>query len=241
MNFLNKINYLKLKFDSKLFNNSIFKYNIRGLLFNYKQFTDKLNNSKMNTDSIDNKDNSNNTSNKQLQLENTIEETIVIVNEKDEEIGPNTRKEMRRLNLPHRSTSVFIYNSKLNKYLIQKRSNNKEYCPGYYDLVSGGVVGYKECTDKGAIREIKEEVGVDGSMDNLKFVGKIFFKNEYTTCWQYVYYIEHNGECSTSNEVDAIEFWSEDEIKEYINNKKFNITPDSIQCFNYLNENKNKN
>ena len=31
-----------------------------------------------------------------------------------------------------------------NKFLVQKRSDKKEYCPGYLDLTFGGLVGIQE-------------------------------------------------------------------------------------------------
>ena len=49
-------------------------------------------------------------------------------------------------NLIHRSTHIFVINSLYNifnyrnQYVVQKRSMSKEYCPGFFDLASGGVV-----------------------------------------------------------------------------------------------------
>ena len=38
----------------------------------------------------------------------------------------------------------------------------KDYCPGYFDLVTGGVVGGDEDDDIGASRELEEELGLKG-------------------------------------------------------------------------------
>jgi isopentenyldiphosphate isomerase len=46
----------------------------------------------------------------EIKVENTKEEIVVVVNEQDEVIGESTRKEMRKNNLIHRSTSIFIVN-----------------------------------------------------------------------------------------------------------------------------------
>ena len=36
----------------------------------------------------------------------------------------------------------------------------KDYCPGYFDLVTGGVVAASEDDDVSAQRELEEELGV---------------------------------------------------------------------------------
>ena len=38
----------------------------------------------------------------------------------------------------HRTSLVFLYDPKQQKYLVQKRAENKGYCPGFYDLGFGG-------------------------------------------------------------------------------------------------------
>ncbi len=67
---------------------------------------------------------------------------------------------------------------------MQKRAKTKEYCPGYLDLIIGGMVS-KEDSDnlkqvnfiinliklQSAIREIKEEIGLDVS--SLSTEGKM--------------------------------------------------------------------
>ena len=47
------------------------------------------------------------------------------------------------------------------RYLIQKRVDFKDYCPGYYDLVTGGVVDAGEDDDYSAGRELAEELGIE--------------------------------------------------------------------------------
>jgi isopentenyldiphosphate isomerase len=73
---------------------------------------------------------------------NTKDEMIIIVDRDDNFVRNTTRKEMRLNNLIHRSTAIFI--KKGNKFLVQKRSMMKEFCPGYLDLCVGGVVSANE-------------------------------------------------------------------------------------------------
>jgi hypothetical protein len=47
------------------------------------------------------------------------------------------------------------------QFVVQKRSKNKDYCPGFIDLASGGVVGMADTDpDVNAAREIEEELGI---------------------------------------------------------------------------------
>jgi 8-oxo-dGTP diphosphatase len=85
---------------------------------------------------------------------------------------------------------VAIINSK-NQLLILRRSIKDKVLPGYWDL-PGGTVRLKEGPEAGAIREAKEECGLEGSglrplacvsnWDSLKqekFVTIIFYCRRY--------------------------------------------------------------
>jgi isopentenyldiphosphate isomerase len=73
---------------------------------------------------------------------NTKDEMVIIVDKDDNFVHNASRKEMRLNNLIHRSTAIFIKKEK--KFLVQKRSIMKEFCPGYLDLCVGGVVSAGE-------------------------------------------------------------------------------------------------
>ena len=84
-------------------------------------------------------------------------------------IGNEKRKKVRELNLWHRASYIFVYNSNA-QYYIQKRTNLKDYCPSYFDLVTGGMVGGGESDLDNALRELHEEIGAAGV--HLNFIGK---------------------------------------------------------------------
>ena len=47
----------------------------------------------------------------------------------------------------------------------------KDYCPGFYDLSTGGVVGDGEDDDLNAQREVQEEIGIVGvPLEKIKVV-----------------------------------------------------------------------
>ena len=89
------------------------------------------------------------------------EESIKLVDENNEEKGSVLRKDARKENLWHRASYILIRNS-TKEYLIQKRTMLKDYCPGYFDLVTGGVVGAGEDDHESATRELDEELGIKG-------------------------------------------------------------------------------
>ena len=169
-----------------------------------------------------------------LKIENTKDEIILIVDENDIEVGPATRKEMREKNLLHRSSQVFIYNKMNKKYTIQKRSKNKEYFPGYYEIGCGGCLDYGENIDICAVRELKEELGLN--IEKLNFIGKNFHKDNFSSGFTYIYYCEYEEDkySFSDGEVESIDFWTEEEIII----KKEEITPDCFKAFQFYLANK---
>ncbi|CAM9511393.1 unnamed protein product [Ascophyllum nodosum] len=103
-------------------------------------------------------------------------ERIAIVDEATNEVvGSARRAEMRRDNLPHRATYVFIQcpggDSATNPDLwVQKRTMIKDYCPGYLDPSTGGVVGHGETYADNARRELEEEMGVTAKPETVTLV-----------------------------------------------------------------------
>ena len=71
-------------------------------------------------------------------------EYVILVDKANNVIGDIERSIMRAKNLIHRSSFIFIINSKyflLRKELfVQLRTATKDYCPSFYDLATGGVV-----------------------------------------------------------------------------------------------------
>jgi 16S rRNA (adenine1518-N6/adenine1519-N6)-dimethyltransferase len=87
-------------------------------------------------------------------------EMFDLVNEQDEVIGTNTRAEVHRLGLLHRAVHVLVFNSE-GKLFLQKRSTLKDRHPGAWDSSSSGHVDSEEHYDQCAVRELREELGVD--------------------------------------------------------------------------------
>lgn len=74
-----------------------------------------------------------------------------------------------QLGLWHRSIHLWIVNDQ-QEILLQKRSANKKFYPNVYDCSVAGHVGAREETWITAIRESKEELGVDIKKEELELL-----------------------------------------------------------------------
>jgi len=88
------------------------------------------------------------------------EEIFDVVDERDEVIGRRSRGEVHRLGLMHRAVHVLVY-SKDGRILLQKRSMKKDRQPGLWDSSASGHVDSGETYDACAIRELREEIGLE--------------------------------------------------------------------------------
>jgi isopentenyldiphosphate isomerase len=88
------------------------------------------------------------------------EELFDVVNERDEVIGRQTRSEVHRLGLMHRSAHVLVFNA-AGQVFLQKRSMMKDRQPGVWDSSTSGHVDAGEDYDACAVRELREEIGLE--------------------------------------------------------------------------------
>ncbi|HEY9584668.1 MAG TPA: NUDIX domain-containing protein [Candidatus Paceibacterota bacterium] len=72
----------------------------------------------------------------------------------------------------HRTVHVWILNSK-KELLIQLRSPNKENFPNLWDISAAGHISAGEDSQTGAIREMKEELGLDIRAEDLVFLKEV--------------------------------------------------------------------
>ena len=87
------------------------------------------------------------------------EEIFDVVNERDEVIGRETRREVHRTGLKHRAVHVFVFNSR-GEVFLQKRSLTKDSSPGLWDSSASGHLDCGEDYDACAVRELREEIGL---------------------------------------------------------------------------------
>ncbi len=106
------------------------------------------------------------------------------------------------------------------KFLIQRRSLEKEYFPGIWDITCGAALAGETALDA-AFRETKEELGLDVTGFKRHFVGK----SRCFDCLNEVYFFEGAFELSElvlqKEEVMDAKFVSKDELIDLIVKSNF--------------------
>jgi isopentenyl-diphosphate delta-isomerase len=80
-----------------------------------------------------------------------------------------SRNDAHRNGLWHKTVHVWIVNNKGN-LLLQKRSIYKETFPGFWDISCAGHIDAGESSLEAAIRELREELGVIATKNELQFL-----------------------------------------------------------------------
>jgi len=99
-------------------------------------------------------------------------------------VGAAIRSQVRRENLPHAATSVFLRRPG-GELFVHRRSAGKDLWPGYHDCASGGVVLAGEDPDVAAVRELGEELGVTGVA--LRSLLRTWYRDRHTWYLAHVY------------------------------------------------------
>ena len=102
-----------------------------------------------------------------------MEEMLDIYTREGKHLGIKTRSECHQDNpgFYHKPVWIWIYNDN-GEFLVQRRSMLKKIRPGYWDLPSAGHVEAGETSINGAIRETKEELGIDTNPEDYHYVGE---------------------------------------------------------------------
>ncbi len=102
-----------------------------------------------------------------------MEEYIDILNENGELTGKTaTKKEVHERGLWYQAVHIWIVNSN-GELLIQLRGKNKKAKPNMWDISVAGHVSAGETPFQSALREIKEELGIDIQEEKLSSFGKV--------------------------------------------------------------------
>ena len=110
-------------------------------------------------------------------------EWLDIVDENGEPTGELvSRAKAHAEGIPHRTSHVWVVRVRdgVLEVLLQKRSDNKDSFPGCYDISSAGHIPAGEDYVTSALRELKEEIGVAASPEELVLCGQRRFEFERT-------------------------------------------------------------
>lgn len=108
-------------------------------------------------------------------------EILDIVDETGMPTGETVERETaHREGIRHRTAHVWIFRKKEGsvQVLLQKRSDNKDSDPGCYDISSAGHIPAGVDYIPSALRELKEELGVEVSGGSLIYCGQRRFRFE---------------------------------------------------------------
>jgi isopentenyl-diphosphate Delta-isomerase len=102
---------------------------------------------------------------------------VILVNEKDEQVGVLEKLQAHQKGLLHRAFSVFIFNSK-GEMLLQQRAKNKYHSGGLWSNACCGHPYPDEEIVSAAARRLHEEMGFTTSLVRaFDFTYKISFEN----------------------------------------------------------------
>lgn len=164
-----------------------------------------------------------------------------ILNENGEFIGEiATREQCHEKGLWHRAIYGFVFNAN-GDVLLQKRSKNKKLWPNLWDITAGGHVLAGEFGSQALIREIKEELGINVSENEIKYLvgststnikGNII-NNHFNECYIITKNIDIKDIKLQEDEVEDIKWFTKKEILDRINNN-FNGITDKSGPWNFL-------
>jgi len=123
---------------------------------------------------------------------------LEIIDENDKVVGKETRHEIHKNGLLHREIHVWLYNGE-GELFFQKRANDKDTFPGLLDASVGGHVEVGDSYEETAVKEIKEETGLEIKSKDLKLIAKIRqvaedkITNTVNNSIKYIYACRYDG------------------------------------------------
>lgn len=160
------------------------------------------------------------------------DEIITLVNKNNDVIGSIPRNEMAFGVAYHRATYILVFTQD-NQLIVQKRSQDKSFCPNYYGIATGGVVSQGESYLLSAQRELKEELGIS---PDLTCHGVFYTEGDSYRIWGKIYSCHYNEQSHgplrlQESEVESVCTMSIEEILQQQNTIKF--TPDTLDALHH--------
>lgn len=107
---------------------------------------------------------------------------------------------------------------------MQKRSATKKSHPNCWDISGAGHIRAGETVIEGAIRELKEELGVEANENDFKFIAIVkSIKNPQNQEFAYVYLLESSNVIKDyifeDNEVSEVKYVYFEDLEEMVANR----------------------
>ena len=134
------------------------------------------------------------------------------------------RRKMRAEQLCHRSVFIAVMSEK-GDLLVHKRAETKDIWPGWWDVAVGGVVGPGETWADAAVRELHEELGIEGV--GLEFLGIGAYRDSDVRLVAATFLCRTEGPFTFADgEITEAHWVSQTEIPVWLHAKQF--LPDSV-------------
>ncbi len=147
-------------------------------------------------------------------------EEVILIDNKDNEIGREEKLKAHALGKKHRAISVFIFNEK-KEMLLQKRNKKKYHSGGLWTNTCCSHPRPNEKTINAAKRRLFEEMGIKCSIKKaFSFSYKKRFKNGLTENeFDHVFLGKYNGKIRLDmEEAESYQWLSINKIKKDLNN-----------------------
>jgi len=144
----------------------------------------------------------------------------------------------------HPTVHIWFYTS-TPSILLQKRGLSKQTYPGFWDVSVAGHVSAGESILEGALREVKEEIGIDIKQTDLMLIdvrkNTNRFDNGIIDCeFQHIFLAKLYSAVSNlkiqEDEVDAVRLFSFKELQKcrLKNHPKYTIVPADMRYYQFV-------
>lgn len=135
----------------------------------------------------------------------------------------------------HRAVFAFIIDDNQN-ILLQKRSAQKKLWPNKWDVTIGGHVSKGEFGRQALIRECKEELGIDITDNEIKYIISTtsvynkdgYINNHYDECYIITKKIDTSKITLQEDEVSDIKYFEKEDLLKRINNNYEDLTEKNV-------------
>jgi len=161
-------------------------------------------------------------------------EVLDVVDDHDEVIGRTTRHEIHERGLKHRAVHVLLFNLR-DELFVQRRAATKDTFPRRYDSSASGHLDSGENYDACAVRELREELGLEVHPQELVKQFKLDACQE--TGWEFVWVYTLRGEFTpriNPAEIEAGEFWDLARVRATIASHPNQCAPSFCSVFREL-------
>lgn len=165
-------------------------------------------------------------------------EIFDIVDENGNPTGETVERGAAHINgVRHRTAHIWIAREVMGRWqvILQKRAMTKDSFLGRYDTSSAGHIQAGDQPLESAMRELKEELGISATAEQLKFAGtfkiqyekefhdKLFKDNEIAFVYVYLEKIELDQITVQEEELECVEWFDLEELYQecLVHNPKF--------------------